>query len=99
MARYAPETSLEIVGRHMSELFSFIRDKKNRELLTWLGGGAVIIIGGLWAAFVYFNPPKSDKAATSVSADNCGIAIGGSPVNSPISSASNNCGNQQPKAK
>ena len=32
----------------------------NRNTLSWLGGGAVVVITGLWAAFVYFFPPKKD---------------------------------------
>ena len=40
----------------------FPRSKKNREILGWLGGGIVVVIAGLWAAFVYFFPPKGDGA-------------------------------------
>lgn len=41
----------------MRALWTFLQGKRNREILAWLGGGAVIMIGGIWAAFVYLFPP------------------------------------------
>lgn len=58
----------------MSEVWSFLGAKKNREILGWLGGGIVIVIAGLWAAFVYFNSPKVDGGGN---AGNCNITSGG----------------------
>jgi len=42
----------------MTTLWAILRKKSNREIISWLGGGAVIVIGGLWALFVYIFPPK-----------------------------------------
>jgi TIR domain len=69
----------------MSGLGSFFGSKTNRALIVWLGGGIVIVIAGLWTAFVYFNPPKGDGGGSS---GNCGISSGG------IASGNNtvNCG-------
>jgi hypothetical protein len=41
----------------MTTLWAIVREKSNREIISWLGGGAVIVIGGLWALFVYVFPP------------------------------------------
>ena len=65
-------------------LWNFIQSRSNRELLTWLGGGAVVIIGGLWALFVYFFPPKQPANATRIQA-NCGsVAVGRDVSNATI---------------
>ena len=44
----------------MGSLWSFLAKPKNQKTLSWLGGGAVVVIAGLWAAFVYVFPPKKD---------------------------------------
>jgi hypothetical protein len=66
-------------------LWSFLAKPGNRKILSWLGGGAVVVIAGLWAAFVYFFPPKNDgesrepqvKIESGVKAGNCSIANSG----------------------
>src|SRR5215831_6181916 len=63
-------------------LWGFLRDKSNQQVLGWLGGGLVVAVTGLWAAFVYLYPPaKSPEAKSSapvsVQADCSAIAIGG----------------------
>jgi hypothetical protein len=70
-----------------------IRDKHNRETLGWLGGGLVAVIAGLWAAFVYFFPPKNDGAskveASCGSAAAQGTFIGSSITTGGASSTAN----------
>ena len=44
----------------MGSLWSFLAKPKNQKMLSWLGGSAVVVIAGLWAAFVYLFPPKKD---------------------------------------
>jgi hypothetical protein len=64
----------------MGGLWKFIRLKSNRERIAWLGGGAVVVVAGLWTAFVYFFPLKKgeDGGGTHITA-NCGsVALGGS---------------------
>jgi len=58
----------------MGSLWSFLSAPKNQRTLSWLGGGIVIVIAGLWAAFVYFNSPKGDGGGAG---GNCNIASGG----------------------
>lgn len=49
---------------------SLIGSKEKRERLAFLGGGLVVMVGGLWAAFVFFYPSKSAtvSSGTNVSA-------------------------------
>src|SRR5947207_10397755 len=71
-------------------LWGFLRDKSNQQVLGWLGGGLVVAVTGLWAAFVYFVPPgkspeaKSPAPAVSVQADCSAIAIGGNVTGATI---------------
>ena len=47
----------------MNALWRFLRDKRNQQVLGWLGGGLVVAATELWTAFVYFFPlPKSSEA-------------------------------------
>jgi len=72
-------------GVAMSKLWD-IRDKRNRETLGWLGGGLAIVIAGLWAAFVYFFPPKNDGGggASKVEASCGSVAAQGTFIGSSI---------------
>ena len=79
----------------MSGLWAFLGSKKNREIIGWLGGGIVVVIAGLWAAFVYFFPLKKDgdgpgpqvKIDSSVKAGDCSIASSGTATGNTV-----NCG-------
>jgi hypothetical protein len=72
-------------------LWGFLRDKRNQQVLGWLGGGLVVAATGLWAVFVYLFPPgKSPEAKSpepipaSVQADHGGIAVGGNVTGATI---------------
>jgi hypothetical protein len=70
----------------MSGLWRFIRQKRNREILGWLGGGLVVLATGLWAAIVYFFPlqkPSEPKSA-NIEASCGGVAIGGNVTGATI---------------
>src|SRR5215468_779900 len=74
---------IHMLGNMMSRFWRFLRDKRNQQVLGWLGGGLVVAATGLWAAFVYFFPPVKSPEATSLEPTppsvqaNCGgIAIG-----------------------
>ncbi len=63
--------------RH-SIVWNFLSNDKNRAVLGWIGGGVVVVISALWAAFVYFAPPsKSVSPPASVEASGGGVAVGG----------------------
>jgi hypothetical protein len=53
-----------------SRVLAFLRDEGNRGILTFLGGGAVVV-GGLWTAFTFFaekpgEKPSSPPSSTSI---------------------------------
>ena len=58
-----------------SRALSFPREEGTRALLGWIGSGLVVLIAGLWAAFVYFFPPKKDDSGGAIKVEaNCGSA-------------------------
>ena len=71
----------------MSKLWD-VRDKRNREALGWLASGLALVIAGLWAAFVYFFPPKHDGdgggGASKVEASCGSVAAQGTFIGSSI---------------
>jgi hypothetical protein len=75
----------------MNSFWRFLRDKRNQQVLGWLGGGLVVGATGLWVAFVYFVPPlkspetkASESVPVNVQADCSGIAIGGNVTGATI---------------
>lgn len=47
----------------MNRIASFVAEPKNRELLSWIGGGLVVLATGTWAVMTYVWPahnPSSD---------------------------------------
>jgi hypothetical protein len=87
-------------------LRGFLRDKRNQQVLGWLGSGLVVAATGLWVAFVYFSPPlkspeaKSPEATpTSVQANCGGIAIGRDVTGSTITAGTTTNAECAPKPK
>jgi hypothetical protein len=83
----------------MSSFWRFLRDKRNQQVLGWIGGGLAFVATGLWAAFIQFFPPQkstetkaseqlraSEPARANVQADCSGIAIGGNVTGATITS-------------
>ena len=67
----------------MEKLWSFLRQKRNREILGWIGGGLVVAATGLWVVVVYFFPPPAKSGASAEAA--CGsVAIGGNVSGSTV---------------
>jgi tetratricopeptide (TPR) repeat protein len=70
-------------------LWKFIRDGKNREIISWLGGGVVVIVPAVWAAFNYFFPHADNRPAAaptpSITQSASGIQSGRDTViNAPV---------------
>jgi hypothetical protein len=86
-------------------LWGYLRDKRNQQVLSWLGGGLVVAATGLWAAFVYFFPPvksqeaKSPVPAVNVQADCSAIAIGGNVTGATITTGGTTNSDCAPKPK
>jgi hypothetical protein len=83
-----------------------LRDKRNQQVLGWLGGGLVVVATGLWAAFVYFFPPQrasetkaSEPTPPGVQANCGGIAIGRDVTGSTITAGSTTNSDCAPKPK
>jgi len=84
----------------MSSLWEFIRQKRNREVLGWLGGGLVVAATGLWAAIVYLVPPqKPAEPKRDVQADHGGVAIGGSVTGTTITGGATSSSDSSSKPK
>jgi TIR domain len=84
--------------------WGFLRDKRNQQVLSWLGGGLVVVATGLWVAFVYFFPPgKSPEAKSlepvSVQADHGGVAIGGNVTGATITTGGTTNSDRSAKPK
>ena len=79
----------------MNAFWRFLRDKRNQQVLGWLGGGLVVAATGLWVAVVYFFPPTKSPEVKSreptppaVQADRGGVAIGGDVSGATITGGS-----------
>jgi TIR domain len=86
--------------------WGFLRNKRNQQVLSWLGGGLVIAATGLWAAFVYFFPaPKSPEAkapepvSANAQADCSSVAIVGPVTGATITAGTTTTSNCAPKSK
>jgi hypothetical protein len=72
-------------SKAVNPLWAFLSQKKNREVLAWIGGGGVVVVAGLWAIFVYVFPPNRDAVDAASTRANCGgVAIGGNVSGSTI---------------
>jgi hypothetical protein len=61
-------------------IWQFLQDEKNQRMLTLIGGGLVVAVGGLWTAFVSFYPAPEAKpgpAQKQIEAECGSVAIGG----------------------
>jgi hypothetical protein len=85
----------------MSRIWSFLGSNNNRKIIGWLSGGIVILIAGLWTAFVYFFPPKDDRGEgkREVSASHGGVSVGGNVTNSTINASPATPGETQPTGR
>jgi len=72
----------------MGGFWQFIGSKSNRARLAWLGGGAIVVIAGLWTAFVYFYPHEggSGGGVTEISVT-IRAGCGSVAINGPVSGA------------
>jgi hypothetical protein len=80
----------------MGQLWSFIGQKKCREILAWIGGGLAAAIIGLWTTFVYFFDKFKTSASTPGVQASCGsVATSGMFGNTITTSNTGNCPEQK----
>jgi hypothetical protein len=72
-----------------NKIWPFLQDEKNQRMLTLIGGGLVVVIGGLWTAFIYFFPAHEAKPPQKQIEAECGsVAIGGDVSGATITAGS-----------
>jgi hypothetical protein len=69
----------------MSSIWTFLQDEAHRTVLAWIGGGVVVVVGGLWAAFKFFvSKEKPKPASPTVSVAPGGVGAGRDIRNSKV---------------
>jgi type II secretory pathway component PulM len=64
-----PQITYHDAAAPMARFWKFIGSKGNRERLAWLGGGAVIVVAGIWSAFVHFFPTEGSTHGRETKSD------------------------------
>jgi hypothetical protein len=74
----------------LNRFWKFLQNGKNREILSWLGGGAVAVIAGIWAAILFLFPAQKVPDLSHFNAQaNCGgVAIVGGVKDATITAGS-----------
>jgi hypothetical protein len=68
----------------LGTVWAFLKDPANQAVLTWIGGGIVVVAGGIWAAVKFFAKRDDGDAKPSVKAEGGSVAAGRDIKNSPI---------------
>jgi hypothetical protein len=74
----------------LNRIWQFLQDEKNQRMLTLIGGG-LVVVGGLWTAFVYFFPAPEAKHGPpqkQIEAKCGSVAIGGDVSGTTITAGS-----------
>jgi hypothetical protein len=77
----------------MRSLWTFISKPANRAILGWLGGGAIVVAGGIWALVTYLWP--AHEAAMPVCAQQ-GVVVGGNVSGSRITNTASGSSSSGP---
>jgi hypothetical protein len=62
----------------MNAIWQFVAD--NRDMLSWLGGGVVVVAGGIWTVTKFFLKREKPKSVSAVGGVAAGRDIRGSPI-------------------
>jgi tetratricopeptide (TPR) repeat protein len=60
-----------------NDIWNWLLIEENRQILSFLGGGLVVVVGGLWIAYTYFRKSAKDSSPTSASITTDKIQSGG----------------------
>jgi hypothetical protein len=66
----------------MTSIWTFVKKSENRAILSWIGGGVVVVAGGLWAVVTFLWP---DHSPTTVCAQQGSISAGRTASGNTIS--------------
>lgn len=82
-------------------MWAFLRNKTNRTILSWLGGGLVVAAAGAWAVFLHFSSasPTPGTSGPRVEANCGGVAVGGDVAGSTIQGGTADGADCPPKAE
>jgi len=74
-----PPPFAQIHGEGLAgRLWQILENEKNRQVLGWLGGGAAIVAGGLWALVTFFYSPQPASQPSNVTVEAPGgVGAGG----------------------
>jgi hypothetical protein len=67
-------------------MWRLISNKRNRDIIGWLGAGTAVIAGGAWAVYIHLGPvhsstpPRDCKLEASSSVAACGDINGLGPI-------------------
>jgi hypothetical protein len=67
-----------------SFVWKFRNNDKYRAVLGLICGAVIVVIGALWAAFVYFEPASKSVTPPAIEASGGGVAVGGNVTGSTI---------------
>ncbi|MGV1013975.1 MAG: hypothetical protein ACOYB4_03300 [Methyloceanibacter sp.] len=67
----------------LDQIWTFLEDEGNRNVIAWIGGGLVVVLGGVWAVIRHFMKRRS-KTAKRVEASDGGVAAGRDIRNSHV---------------
>lgn len=67
----------------MDAIWAFLKEPANRDVLTWIGGGLVVVVGGIWAVIKFMSgggggagKPPPGRGGNTVTAINHSTAAG-----------------------
>src|SRR6516225_2277576 len=68
----------------MNAFWAFLMDSTNRQVLSWVSIGIVVVAGGLWAVVKFYYKKHDAHSTTNATATNHSVAIARDVINSPI---------------
>lgn len=66
----------------LQEIWNWLKDQQNREMVTFIGGVPVVVLGGIWAVYTHFFPRPSPPSDDTNQRDKPDATIPALPPNS-----------------
>ena len=61
-------------------MWDWLLEEENRQVISWFGGGLVVVVGSLWTAYTYFRKSAETSQETPISIRTGNIHSGGDTV-------------------